>query len=118
MKKEYIGTKCWFSDDTAFTSPVLDVLVDIVMIDDEEWYQTEDNGLMGWFRPFSEKLEKIEIGGNYTCIEDSSGVEVLEFKDFELKNDSYQERISTVIYIDENDNVQSMQIDTFSKKHQ
>lgn len=63
------------------------------------------------------KLETIEIGGNYTYIEDSTSVEVLEFKDFELTDDSYQRDIKTVVYIDEDSNMQSMQIDTFAKKH-
>lgn len=64
-----------------------------------------------------ERLTKIEIGGNYTCIENSSSVEVLEFKDFDLVDDSYQSNIKTVVYVDEDDNMQSMELNTFSKKH-
>ena len=64
-----------------------------------------------------EPLENIESGGNYTCVNNNRSVEVLQFKDFKLDNDSYQDEIKTVIYIDEDSNIQSMEIDTFASKH-
>jgi hypothetical protein len=62
-------------------------------------------------------LEKIQIGGNYTCIENCVSVEVLEFKTIELKDDSYANEIEVVIYIDDDSNMQCMEINTFSNKH-
>ena len=64
-----------------------------------------------------EPLKAIELGGSYTCVNDNRSVEVLQFKDFKLDDDSYQDEIQTVIYIDEDSNIQSMEIGTFVSKH-
>ena len=63
----------------------------------------------------NKKLELIKIGGCYTNVETSESVEVLEFKDFDLKDDSYARNIKTVVYIDDNSDMQSMEIHSFAK---
>ena len=60
------------------------------------------------------KLEAIKIGGCYTATMGCMSVEVLEFQTITLKDDSYQNELETVIYVDEDSNLQSMQIDTFA----